>query len=1406
AETLKQFANAFAPCGFRPEAFFPCYGLAEATLFVSGNPVVRPPVIKTFATESLAQHRVEEQAADDDAQELVSCGAAYLGQKTLIVNAETSTQCAPDEVGEIWIAGESVAKGYWKRPEETQNIFRARLLGVPCETFLRTGDLGFLHQGELFVTGRLKDLIIIRGRNLYPQDIEQTVVECHADLRRGGGVAFSVEVEGEERLVVVQELERHASSDLDALVQRVRQAITEEHEVQPVAIVLVRAGSVPKTSSGKLQRRACREMFLAGSFETLAEWREDTTQPSETLLANPAFEPESEADIKEFLRSLFATRLGIAATEVDVDEPLARYALDSLQAIELMHAVEVSLGILLPMTSFMQSPSIAEMAQQAMEYLTAKRLSEKEARANADADILPNTLTTHAPSYGQQALWLVSRLAPESAAYNVASAVRILSAADPAAMRRALQKLIERHASLRTTFNSIEGMPVAVVYEEVEVSFDFEDASSWDESVLKKRLVDLTLRPFNLETGPLFRVHLFKRSDEEYVLLWVAHHIVVDFWSLVILVHELGELYEAEQHGRAASLAAVSESYSAYVNWQAEMLEGPTGVRLRSYWQKQLGGTLPVLNLPADHPRPAVQTYRGSSYDFALDVGLTRQLKALGKNHDATLYMTLLAAFQVLLHRYTGQDDILVGSPAAARSRAAFSNVVGYFVNPIVLRADLSSNPSFTDFLNSVRRTVLDAFAHQDYPFALLVKQLQPERDLSRSPLFQASFVLQQAQLLKEQGLTAFALGQGGAPLRLGELVLETMALEQRVTQFDVSLVMAEIGGELRACLEYNTDIFDETTIAQMVQQFRVLLEGIVAESVQSVSSLPLLSDEDRRQLLVEWNESGQDFLQAACLHQIFEEQVAQTPQATAMGFEGESLTYADLNRRANQLAHRLIKLGVGPEVPVAICMERSVDLPIALLAVLKAGGAYVPLEPSYPRERLNFIIEEARAPVVLTQRAIAEEQSLAGVHVISLDSDLDELAIESTENPRTPVTDENLCYVIYTSGSTGQPKGAMLHHRGVRNRLLWGITDYKLGSGDVVLHKTPLTFDVSVWEIFAPLLSGARLLIARPGGHQDTAYQLELMAREKVTHVDYVPTMLEVLLEAEGLERCENLKIVTAAGEALTRELRDRFYSQTNAKLYNLYGPTEASLAVTYWVCEPDGAERVIPIGRPMSNVKIYILDKQLQPVPIGVAGELHIGGVAPGRGYLKRPDLTADKFIPDAFSEQGERLYKTGDLARYRSDGAIEFLGRLDHQVKIRGMRMELGEVEAALCQHPAVREAVILAHEITAGNKSLVAYVVSKQEPLPTSDELRSYLRQRLPEYMVPAALVVMSELPLTPNGKIDRSALTQLVSLSTLFEVSYTAPTDQVEEMLAEIWAAVLGVERVGIHDNFFELGG
>ncbi|HEX6717639.1 MAG TPA: amino acid adenylation domain-containing protein [Pyrinomonadaceae bacterium] len=1130
-------------------------------------------------------------------------------------------------------------------------------------------------------------------------------------------------------------------------------------------------------------------MFLSGSFESLSEWREDTTEDSEALLAVSGFQPETEENIQEFLKSLFATRLGTEATEIDVDEPVTRYAFDSLQAIELMHAVEVSLGIVLPMTSFLQSPSIAELAHEAMQFLTAKKLSENATPADTVTTILPNTLTTHPASYGQQALWLISRLAPESAAYNVSSAVRIRSEVDPGAMRRAFQKLIERHSSLRTTFNEIEGAPVAVVCEEVEVSFDFEDASSLSEARLNKRLMKLALRPFNLETGPLFRVNLFKRSDEEYVLMWVAHHIVVDFWSLVILVHEFGELYEAEQHGRAASLAAISETYSGYVSWQTEMLKRAEGLRLRSYWEKQLGGTLPVLNLPASHPRPPVQTYRGSSYDFELDVALARQLKALGKNHDATLYMTLLAAFQVLLYRYTDQDDILVGSPAAARSRAAFSNVVGYFVNPLVLRADLSGNPTFTEFLNSVRHTVLDAFAHQDYPFALLVKQLQPERDLSRSPLFQVSFVLQQAQLLKEQGLTAFALGQGGAPLQLGQLVLETMALEQHVAQFDLSLVMAEIGGGLRASLEYNTDVFEETAIAQMARQFHVLLEGLVANPSQSISSLPLLSDEDRRQVLMEWNDTGRDYPHQ-CIHELFEQQAARTPDQVAVVFGEDEVSYRELNERANALAQRLRALGVGPESRVGILLERSVQMLVALLGVLKAGGAYVPLDPEYPSERLGFMLADAQVCVLLTEQRLKRLLPAPDARVICLDEAEERLSVDQ----QRVVQPDYLAYVIYTSGSTGTPKGVAITHQSATTMLRWAQEVFSAEQLSGVLASTSICFDLSVFEMFLPLCVGGKVILAR------NALELpQLAARDEVSLINTVPSAIAELIRTEGVP--ETVKTINLAGEALKSELVKQIYEHTGAsQVWNLYGPTEDTTYSTFALISK---ESNVSIGRPIACSHAYVLDQQLQPVPVGVTGELYLGGAGLARGYLDRPALTAEKFIPDPFGT-GARLYRTGDLARYLPDGNIEYMGRMDHQVKIRGYRVELGEVEARLAQHSAVRESVVMVREDEQRGPRLVAYVVAAEGKSVSASQLREYLRRGLPAYMIPAQFVMIERIPLTSNGKLDRSALLQLDS--TQFEVSYTAPTDQVEEMLVEIWAAVLGVERVGINDNFFDLGG
>jgi amino acid adenylation domain-containing protein len=1024
-------------------------------------------------------------------------------------------------------------------------------------------------------------------------------------------------------------------------------------------------------------------------------------------------------------------------------------------------------------------------------------LSKKKREEATRSHITPVSRTSDAfpLSFAQQRLWFISQLQQDSAAYNMTGGVRMEGPLSVATLERAFDEIVRRHESLRTVIRQIDGEPVQVITSPPRFDlskFDLRNVAEAEREAEAQRLLEREAhKTFNLEQGPLFRATLLLLSAQEHILLLNMHHIISDGWSKAILVRELLTLYEAFAGGQSFTLPELPVQYIDFAAWQREWLQGEVLDKQLSYWKEKLAGAPSLLELPTDRPRPPTQSFRGVRQPVVIPEALTESLRELGESENATLFMTLLAAFEVLLFRHAGQDDIVVGVPIKGRNKPELENLIGFFVNTLPVRIDLSGNPTFRELLGRVREAALGAYEHQDLPFEKLVDVTQLERDTSFSPLFQVMFHLDNI------GAPAFAL----PGMRLTPLDADT-----GTSKFDLTVDLAESSTGLKGWLEYSTELFDDATIQRLSERFQVLLKAAVAAPDTPIAALPLLSPEEN-QLLVGINQTAEVFPHAPCLHQIFEAQVAQTPAAIAVRFEGQELTYAELNRRANQLAHRLLKLGVGAEVLVAICMEPSLDLPIALLAVLKTGAAYVALDPAYPRKRLSFILEETGAPVVLTQEGPADNQAFAGVEVIRLDRDVEVFATESTENPRSIVTGENLCYVTYTSGSTGEPKSAMLHHRGVRNRLLCGITEYQLGQGDVVLYKTPLTFDVSVWEIFAPLLSGACLLIAKAGGHQDPVYQLELLAREKVTHVDYVPTMLEALLELDGLHDCDSLKVVTVAREALTRGLRDRFYSQTKAKLYNLYGPTEASLAVTDWVCQAEGKERLIPIGRPLSNVRIYILDKHLQPVPIGVAGELHIGGVAPGRGYLKRPDLTADKFIPDALSETGgERLYKTGDLARYRSDGAIEFLGRLDHQVKIRGMRVEPSEVEASLCQHPAVREAVVLAQKITAGNKSLVAYVVSKQEPLPTSDELRNYLIQKLPEYMVPAAFVVLSELPLLSNGKLNRRALPRPKKLLSQPEAVYMPPESDLEQTIASIWQQVFNIDRVSIHTNFFDLGG
>ena len=1029
-------------------------------------------------------------------------------------------------------------------------------------------------------------------------------------------------------------------------------------------------------------------------------------------------------------------------------------------------------------------------------------------------------------SYGQRAWWFLYQLEPQNPAYNIMMPVRILSEVDDAALRRAFEQLVARHASLRTSYAMHEGNLVQKVSETAEIDYEVVDAWAWDEERLREVVSEEMHRPFDLEGGQVLRTRLYTLSECEHVLTMVVHHIAFDLWSLVLLMNELGVLYAAEKDGLPSPLTPLTYRYTDYVRQQLRLLSGAEGERLWTYWREQLSGELPVLNLPTYGARPGVQTHRGAACRFTLSPELSERLKSLGQAHGATLYMTILAAYQVLLHRYSGQSDILVGSLAAAgRNHAEFSGLVGFFDNQITLRADLSQNPTFEQFLAQVRQTVLGALEHQNYPFPLLVEKLQPERDTSRSPIFQTMFILQRAQLPEQVGLIRFGLGMSKSRVQIGELILETVDFDRRVAsglagQIDLTLIAADLEDRLECSLQYNPDIFDPDTAEQMARQFQRLLESIVVEPRRSVGTLPLLSAEERHRSVVEWNDTAVE-REFECLHLMFERQVERNPDATAAVFRGQRLTYGELNRRANGLAHYLRSLGVAPEVRVGICFERSPEMLVAVLGILKSGGAYVPLDPNYPQDRIAFMLEDACVGVLLTQQHLAGRFASCGARILRLDADRAEIERLDDANPASCTTIDNLAYIIYTSGSTGRPKGVMIDHRGAANTIIDMNERYSVSRDDRVLALSSLSFDLSVYDMLGTLAAGASIVVPNPSSAPDPSDWLELIKREEVTVWNSAPALMEVFAEyvsGHTASMPRSLRLVLMSGDWIPVKLPDQIRALAanhDIEVHSLGGATEASIwSIAFPVKSIEPAWKSIPYGLPMINQQFHVLDPFLQPTPVGVVGELYIGGIGVARGYHNRQELTAEKFIPDPFSTRaGVRLYHTGDLGRRLPCGNIEFLGRIDGQVKIRGFRIELGEIETALGHHPSVREAVVKTHIVASGEKQLVAYVVPVAQASPAAstqiskEELRGYLRGNLPEFMIPSAFVVLDALPLTPNGKVDQRALPapDRAALDDAESV-FVAPRNPTEEVLAGLWAQVLRCDRVGVEDNFFELGG
>jgi amino acid adenylation domain-containing protein len=991
-------------------------------------------------------------------------------------------------------------------------------------------------------------------------------------------------------------------------------------------------------------------------------------------------------------------------------------------------------------------------------------------------------------SFAQESLWLVEQLAPGNVAYNLPCVLRLEGPLHVAALEQAIHEIVTRHESLRTSFHVQENHPVQVIAPAPNVPLTVVDFTSIPQAEREQRasvyLAVEANQPFDLAAGPLLRTHLLRLGESQHILCIVIHHIISDEWSRDVLLRELTTLYRAFSAGEPSPLPALPVQYADYALWQRERLEKGLAERSLKYWRDQLSDAPAVLELPTDHPRPLVQSTRGARVAFQLSATLSEHLRALGQQEQASLFMTLLAAFQALLSRYSGQDDILVGSPTANRNSPETERLIGYLVNMLVLRTDLSGAPTFRNLLRRVRKVALDAYAHQELPFEKLVEALQPERSLSYSPIFQTMFALE---------------NPAPATLETGGLTWQPIELESTTSKLDLALSMRDGAQGLSGFFEYNTDLFEAATIERMVGHWQTLLEGLAAHPDQSIATLPLLTKAEAKQMLVDWNATEAPYQADHCFHQLFEAQAARTPDAIAVVCGKESLTYQQLNERTNQLAHYLRQRGVGPEVLVMLYTRRSLDMLVGLLGILKAGGAYVPLDPSYPKERIALIVEDSQAQIVVTQAALASSWPSQDTEIIALDRDWPAIAEQSQANPESGVTVNNLAYMIYTSGSTGKPKGVMITHQGLPNVTEVLRRNFNTGPASRVLQVASISFDASLWDLLMALPAGGTLYIATDEERIPGPAMLRLLQEQEITIATLTPSALVALPEGD----LPALEVVISAAEACTAEIVSRWAK--GRRFFNGYGPTETTIGATLAECSDSGYTP--SIGRPFINMQTYVLDRSLQPVPVGVVGELCVGGVGLARGYYHRPDLTAEKFIQHPFSsDPTARLYRTGDLVRYRPNGELEFAGRLDHQVKLRGFRIELGEIESAMRQHPAVREALALVLERAGGDKRLVAYVVPSEADALTGTTLRAFLLERLPEYMLPSAFVLLDALPLTSNGKIDRKALPPPDESSLPQGADFVAPRTPTEEQLAAIWADLLGVPQVSVTENFFALGG
>jgi amino acid adenylation domain-containing protein len=1271
-------------------------------------------------------------------------GRPIRGVRALVLDA--ALRPAPVGVpGELCVGGAGVARGYLGRPELTAAAFVPDpLAGEPGARMYRTGDRArWMPGGELEFLGRLDQQVKVRGFRIEPGEVEAALL-AHPSVREAVVVAREA-APGDRRLVAYVVGAEGAAPAADALRAHLRARLPEY--MLPAAFVALAA--LPLTAHGKLDRRALPE-------------------PEVDAGRGGGDAPRSVTG--ELLAGIWAELLG---GEPGMNDDFFELGGHSLLAAQVASRVRAVLGVELPLRALFEAPTLAGLAARVAAASREAAPPIEPARRDGPVPL----------SFAQERLWFLGQLGTDTTAYVIPGALRLRGVLDAAALAGSLAEIVRRHEALRTTFAFVDGRPVQVVSPPGGLDLPATDLSGLPaeerEDAMLRLAREQAARPFDLARGPLFRARLVRLAAEEHVLLMVVHHVVADGWSMGVLFGEMSALYGALSRGEASPLAPLPVQYADFALWQRRWLSGATLERQLAWWRGRLAGAPPLLALPTDRPRPPVQRFRGALAYRWLPDALAGSVRALARREGSTPFMVYLAAFQALLARYSGQDDVSVGTQAAGRTRAETEGLIGFFVNTLVLRCDLSDDPGFGALLARAREAALGAHAHQDVPFDRVVEALEPERTLSYTPLFQVQLVFQNVP---------------GLAVELPGLSIAGVDVDQGTNKFDLSLYVQETHRGTRATLGYDTDLFDAATAERMLARLELLLAGATADPARPVSTLPLLDAAERAEVVHAWNRTEAEYPRGACLHSLFEAQARRAPDALALRFLGRSMTRGELDRRANRLAGWLRRRGVGPEVTVGICMERGFEMMVAVLGILKAGGAYVPVDPLFPADRIAFTLGDAGVRTVLTQDSVRDSVP-AGLEALRLDADAHVLAGEAETAPEVAVDPANLAYVLYTSGSTGRPKGVLVAHGGMVNLVADQARVFGCGPGDRVLHFAPLHFDASAAEIFMALGSGAAVVLGTREAVLPGPELVKLLREERVTNAKFTPSALAALPEAE----LPDLRVVLAGGEAVPAELVRRW--GPGRAFWNVYGPTENSVRISFGVCRPD-EDRIPPIGRPLANVRAYVLDRHLEPVPPGIPGELYSAGAGVTRGYLGRPDLTAERFLPDPFGAAGGRLYRTGDLARWRADGELEYIGRTDFQVKIRGFRIEPGEVEAVLARHPAVHECAVVARDEGRG-PYLAGYVVAVEGARPTTAELRAFLRERLPEYMVPPGMVLLDAIPLGPSGKLDRRAL----PAPTLeAEAGFVAPREGLQEAIAAVWSEVLGVDRVGAADNFFEIGG